>query len=86
MIDNGVDEGAELSGVAEGAVADGVEDTLELGVELEAAVEVVVAEIFDIFGQVAKEEDVIFADFPRDLNICAVACSYNQTTIEHELP
>ena len=28
-----------------------------------------VAEVFDVFGEVAEEEDVLFADFARDLDL-----------------
>ena len=56
------EEGREVRRVAECAGADGVEDCGEVGVKLEAAVEVSVADFFDVFGEVAEEEDVIFAD------------------------
>jgi hypothetical protein len=35
-----------------------------------AAVVVRVSEILDVFGQVAEEEDVAFADFARDFDLC----------------
>ena len=69
MLVDGVDKGGEVALVAECAALDGVEDFLELGVELEIAVEVVVTEIFDVFGEVAEEEDVLFADFAGDFNL-----------------
>lgn len=67
VVDDRVDEGGELGGVAEGAGADRVEDAGELGIEVEVcAVEVVVAEVVDVFGEVAEEEDVFFAYFAGD--------------------
>lgn len=70
VIDNGVDEGGELTRIAEHSLADGLEDLVERGVELEVAIEVVVAQVFDIFREVSKEEDVVFADFTSDLEEC----------------
>lgn len=67
MVRNAVDEGAELARVAEHAFADDFEDLRELWVELEVAVPVRVAKVFNILGQVAEEEDVFFANFSRDL-------------------
>ena len=68
MVHYTVHQRAELSCVAESATADRGEDLLELGVEVEFAVEVGVAEVFDIFGEVAEQEDVVFADFAGDLD------------------
>jgi hypothetical protein len=56
---------AEAAAVAEGVGADGGEDRGEGGVERECAVGVSVAQVFDVFGEVAEEEDVGFADFAR---------------------
>lgn len=67
MIDDTVDQCGELSRVAEVAVLDGVEDAHEFRVELEVTVEVRVPQVLDVFGQVAEEEDVFFADFAGDL-------------------
>lgn len=69
VLGDGRHERGELAGVAEGAGCDGVEDFGEVRVEVEAAVEVAVAELFDVFGEVAEEEDVLFADFAGDFNL-----------------
>lgn len=66
VVDDRIHEGGELGRVAEGSRADRVEDAGELGVELKVAVEVVVAEVVGVFGQVAEEEDVVFAYFAGD--------------------
>jgi hypothetical protein len=33
------------------------------------AISMSVAEIFDIFGEVAKEEDIVLSDFSSDFNL-----------------
>lgn len=85
MVDDGVDEGAELARVAKGAFADGVEDGLQGGVELETAVPVSVAQVFDVFGEVAEEEDVVFADFARNFDVGAVTGANDKAAVEDEL-
>ena len=62
-------KGREVSLVAEGVRLDGVEDALQLRVQLEVAVEVTMAEVLDVFGKVAEEEDVLLADFTRDFDL-----------------
>ena len=44
-----------------------VEDLRELGLELVVVVEMAVAQLVYVFGEVAEEEDVLFADFSGDL-------------------
>lgn len=67
MLGDGGDERVELGRVAEEAGVDGVEDGGEVRVEFEGVwvvvVEVAVAEVADVFGEVAEEEDVLVADF-----------------------
>lgn len=69
VIDDGIAERGETSSVAEHAGFNGVEDLFEVFVELEGAVVVGVAEVFDVFGEVAEEEDVVFADFAGDFDL-----------------
>jgi hypothetical protein len=38
-------------------------------VAVEVAVEMAVAQLLDIFGQVAEEEDVLFADLASDFDL-----------------
>ena len=59
----------EISFVAEHIVFDCVEDALQLWVQLEAAVEVSVAQVLDVFSEVTEEEDVLLADFAGDLDL-----------------
>lgn len=69
MIDNRVAESGESVGIAKGVGFDGVKHFGKRRVEVEGAVVVGVAEVFDVFGEVAKEEDVGFADFTSDFNL-----------------
>ena len=65
IIGDAVAQGAEAVGVAKSPGFDRGEDFREVRVEFEGAVGVGVAEVFDVFGEVAEEEDVGFADFAR---------------------
>jgi hypothetical protein len=58
------DQGREVVGGTEGVGADEGEDGGEGGVQGGGgAVGVRVPEVFDVFGEVAEEEDVLLADF-----------------------
>ena len=71
VVDDAVAEGREAARVAEHAALDRVEDFGEIRVQLERpAVVVRVPQVFDVFGQVAEEEDVRFADFACDFDLC----------------
>ena len=63
MLGDGITESGEAARVAKRVGFDGVEDAGEVGVEGEGAVGVGVAEVFDVFGEVAEEEDVVGGDF-----------------------
>ena len=63
MIGDRITQCGKATRVAEGVGFDGVEDAGEIGVEGEVAVGVGVAEVFDVFGEVAEEEDVVGGDF-----------------------
>lgn len=69
VVNDAVHQSAELAGVAESAAAHRLEDTLELRIDLEAAVEVAVTKVFDVLGKVAEEEDIVLSDFAGDLVI-----------------
>lgn len=85
MVHDAIDESAECICVTEHAVLDGVEHILKVGVELELGVEVGVAEILDIFREVAKQEDVLLANLSCDLDVRPVAGSDDQTAVQDEL-
>lgn len=54
VIDDGVAQRGEPSGVTELAVFDGIEDFGKVRIQRERAVVVGVPEIFDVFGEVAE--------------------------------
>ena len=85
LVDDGVAQGAEAVRVAEAASLDGVEDVGEVRVQFEGAVVVGVAEVLDVLGQVAEEEDVGLADFAGDLDVGPVARADDQAAIQDEL-
>lgn len=70
VVRNSLNDGIEVIRFTECAVADGVEDTLELGVNLEfRAIPVSMTKVFDILRKVTKEEDVVFTNFTSDFNL-----------------
>lgn len=73
VVDNGVAESGEAARVAEHVTLDGVEDFLEVRVQLEGAVGVGVAEVFHVLGEIAEEEDIVFADLTGDFDLECVS-------------
>ena len=69
MVEDAVDQRAELASVAKDVGLDGIEDLLERGVDGVAAVVVVVAQVLDALGQVAEEKDIRVADFAGNFNL-----------------
>lgn len=69
MVDDGVDQGGESSLIAELAGLDRVKDLAESGIEFLSPVEVIMTKVFDVFGEVAEEEDVLLAGFAGDFNL-----------------
>ena len=63
VIGNRVTKSREATCVAKHVGFDGVEDAGEVWGEGEGAVVVGMAEVFDVFGEVAEEEDVVGGDF-----------------------
>jgi hypothetical protein len=61
MLDNRVDKSRESGLVTKHAGVDGVEDLLEFGIELIFTIVMGVAEVLDVLGEVAEEEDVLVA-------------------------
>ena len=69
LIGDTVAEGGETICLAESIVADGFEDILEVRVEGAGGVVVRVAEVFNVFAESAKEEDVGVANFACDFDL-----------------
>ena len=72
VVGNRVAKSGKPTGVAESVGFDGVKNAREVRVESEGAVGVGVAEVFDVFGEIAEEEDVVGGDFAGyfDLGRC----------------
>lgn len=69
MIDDAVEEGGKGTSVAEGAGVDGVEHFSEGRVEIVLLVEVGVAEVVNVFCEVAEEENVVLTDFAGNFDL-----------------
>lgn len=69
MLDDAVEESTKSAGITKGTRLDRVKDGGKLWVELVVVVQVGVAEVFDVFGKVTKEEDVLITDFARDFDL-----------------
>ena len=69
VVDNAIDEGGKLVRVAKATGLDSVEDLAEAFVQFVFAVEVLVAEVFNVFGEVTEEEDVRVADLTSDFDL-----------------
>ena len=63
VVSDAIAQSRETVRIAEGVRFDGVEDFSKVRVEGEAAVCVGVAQVLDVFGEVAEEEDIGFTDF-----------------------
>jgi hypothetical protein len=73
VLHDAVEERGEGTCVAKGAGMDGVENGGKGWVELVVLVEMRMAEVVDIFGEVAKEEDILLSDFTGDFNLTNLA-------------
>lgn len=69
MVGDGTAQGAESAGVAKRVGFDGVEDFRKVGVQRKGAEVVGVAKVFDVFGEIAEEEDVGVANLARYFNL-----------------
>lgn len=69
MVLDSSNQSSKGTGVTKGVGFDGLKDFGEVGVESVRAVGVSVTEVFDVFCEVAEEEDVVFADFAGDFNL-----------------
>ncbi len=69
MITNGLHERRERALVAERALFYLVKHFLQIRVQRRLAEDVVVSKLFDVFGEIAEEEDVAFANLASDFNL-----------------
>jgi len=72
MVGDCLDDSIKVIRFTECTITDGLEDTLELGVNFKTrAILVSVTQVLNILGQITKEEDVVLADFASDFNLRA---------------
>ena len=69
MTFNSSNQRGERSNVAECIRFNAVKHSLELRINRRLVVSVCVTQILDIFGEVAEEEDVVFANFAGDFDL-----------------
>lgn len=69
MVNDTIAESGKAASVAEFTTFDSIKDFGEVRVELEVAIVVGVAEILDVFCQIAKEEDVGFANLAGNFDL-----------------
>jgi hypothetical protein len=75
MVDDTVEESGKGASVAESPRMDGIKHISEGRVELVVLVQVSMTEVFDIFGEVTKEKDVVLADFACNFDLAKLAKS-----------
>lgn len=73
VVNNAANECRECTLVAESALLDGLEDVLQIRVDLVLSVKVGVAKVFDIFSQVTEQEDVLIAGLAGNLDLRSIS-------------
>lgn len=66
-------ESTEGTGITECALLDLLEDAGEIRINGVRTVVVCVTEVFNIFGEVTEQEDVVLSDFTGDFNLLLLA-------------
>lgn len=72
LVNDGVAQGRETTGVPEFAAFDGVKDFGKIGVEAERAIIMSVAKILHVFRKIAEKENIRVADFASDFDLIIV--------------
>lgn len=80
MILDGCYHGTEIMHRAECALLNFLEHLCEIRVDGVGAVCMCVAQVFNVLSQVTKEENVVFANFPGNLNLCLVSVASQCST------
>lgn len=78
MVFDGTNECTELADISECVLLDALENFDEIFVEFVVSVVVGMTEIFDIFRKVSKQEDVVFANLTRNLDLIVVLAEFMQ--------
>jgi hypothetical protein len=69
MVFDCADESGEGARIPEGVLLDFLEDFGEIWVQCMRTVGMCVAEVFNIFSEVTKEEDIVLPNFAGDFNL-----------------
>lgn len=69
MLDDSIHKGGEGAGVAKCSLFNGLEHFGQRLVQLILAVDVTMAQLFNIFRKIAKQKNVVFANLARNLNL-----------------
>ena len=69
MVDDAVDERGEGASLTKSTLFNLVKDFGEGFVKMVIAIDVGMAQVVDIFGEVAEKENVVLADFARDFDL-----------------
>lgn len=86
VVPNRRDHASEVLGFTKSALFDLLEDLGEIGIDGVRAIIVGVAEIFNILGKIAEEEDVVLSNLTRNFNLADVSISLrNDTVAAHTL-
>ena len=67
VVNNAINKRRELVGITKTVTLNGIKHLAKIVVELEFAVVVSMAQIFNVFRQVTEEEDILLADFSCNL-------------------
>ncbi len=69
MLFNAADQGAEGVRVTKSVFLDLVENSLEVRIDSVRAISMGMTKIFDIFGKVSKEKNIVFSDFTSNFDL-----------------
>ena len=69
MLNNGIKKRREVASITERAASNCIKYFSQVRVKPEIAVEMSVAKLFDIFRQIAEEENVLLSNLSGDLDL-----------------
>lgn len=74
--------GAEIMRGAKCALFNLVEDFVEIRINNLGAILMCVAQVFNVFGEIAEEENVAFADLSGDFNLLLLGSDYREIRLD----
>jgi hypothetical protein len=85
VVDDSVGQSRELIRMTEHTTVDGIKDLLETFVNQDTFVGMLVTDVFNIFGKVTEQEDVVFANLSGDFDVGTIAGTDDETTVKNKL-